>query len=125
MQGARGPVQAVFCENWVVYHYWSVLNHRWEMTVLELYNTAHEDVQIQDLLFGGSRNETLSSSQPVPIEVTRGLDRGCALSSAQGICGFRSVQRRNSWTRKRRKHPLATCAHLPIAVRPAVTQGFR
>ena len=91
VQGARGPVHAVFCENWVVYHYWSVLNHRWEMTVLELYNTAHEDVQIQDLLFGGSRNETLSSSQPVPIEVRPGLDRVCVWLGAQGFCGLRTV----------------------------------
>ena len=92
MQGARGPVHAVFCENWVVYHYWSVLNHRWEMTVLELYNTAHEDVQIQDLLGGGSRNETLSSSQPVPIEVSKGLGQRLCAVRRQKICGLRTVQ---------------------------------
>ena len=26
MQGARGPVHAVLCENWAVYHYWSTAN---------------------------------------------------------------------------------------------------
>jgi hypothetical protein len=70
LKGARGPVHAVYCENWVVYHYFSVLNHRWEITVLELYDTALDNLQMQDLMFG-SVNMTLSSFETSKIEVLK------------------------------------------------------
>ena len=35
---AKGPVRAVFCENWVVYQYWSTRTGRTQVSVLELYD---------------------------------------------------------------------------------------
>ena len=68
LQGCRGPVHAQFVENWVTYHYWDVSNHRWEMSVLEMYNKAQGNVTITDMILGRS-NGTTSSFQPVPLEV--------------------------------------------------------
>ncbi|KAL3141461.1 hypothetical protein ABBQ32_005026 [Trebouxia sp. C0010 RCD-2024] len=69
-KGCRGPVHAQFVENWVAYHYFDVTNHRWEMSVLELYNKAQGNVTITDMVLGRTNN-TISSYQPVPIEVLR------------------------------------------------------
>ncbi|XP_057522936.1 uncharacterized protein LOC130802853 [Amaranthus tricolor] len=41
--GAQGPVRAVFSENWVVYHYFNLRAHRYEMTVIELYDQSRAD----------------------------------------------------------------------------------
>lgn len=68
LQGCRGPVHAQFVENWVAYHYFDVSNHRWEMSVLELYNKAQGNVTITDLVLGKTSN-TMSSFQPAPVEV--------------------------------------------------------
>lgn len=69
-KGCRGPVHAQFVENWVAYHYFDVTNHRWEMSVLELYNKAQGNVTISDMVFGKIRN-SMSSYEPVPAEVLR------------------------------------------------------
>ncbi|KAA6420005.1 MAG: ER membrane complex subunit 1-like [Trebouxia sp. A1-2] len=69
-QGCRGPVHAQFVENWVAYHYFDVTNHRWEMSVLELYNKAQGNVTISDMVFGKTSN-SMSSYEPVPVEVLR------------------------------------------------------
>ena len=69
LQGCRGPVHAQFVENWVTYHYWDVSNHRWEMSVLEMYNKAQGNVTITDMVLGRS-NGTTSSFHPVPLEVS-------------------------------------------------------
>ena len=61
-------MHAQFVENWVTYHYWDVSNHRWEMSVLEMYNKAQGNVTITDMILGRS-NGTTSSFQPVPLEV--------------------------------------------------------
>ena len=74
LQGCRGPVHAQFVENWVAYHYFDVTNHRWEMSILELYNKAQGNVTITDMVLGKTNN-TISSYQPVPVEV------GCKLWS--------------------------------------------
>ena len=68
LQGCRGPVHAQFVENWVAYHYFDVTNHRWEMSVLELYNKAQGNVTISDMVFGKISN-SMSSYEPVPAEV--------------------------------------------------------
>ena len=68
LQGCRGPVHAQFVENWVAYHYSDVTNHRWEMSVLELYNKAQGNVTISDMVFGKISN-SMSSCEPVPAEV--------------------------------------------------------
>jgi len=36
-QNTNGPVHLALCENWVVYHYWNSEAHRYEMSVVELY----------------------------------------------------------------------------------------
>ncbi|KAL0052366.1 hypothetical protein WJX82_000955 [Trebouxia sp. C0006] len=69
-KGCRGPVHAQFVENWVAYHYFDVTNHRWEMSVLELYNKAQGNVTISDMVFGKTSN-SMSSYEPVPVEVLR------------------------------------------------------
>ncbi|XVF35461.1 hypothetical protein REPUB_Repub18cG0148000 [Reevesia pubescens] len=38
--GSQGPVRAVFCENWVVYHYFNLRAHRYEMSVIEIYDQS-------------------------------------------------------------------------------------
>lgn len=68
VQGCRGPVHAQFVENWVAYHYWDVSNHRWEMSVLEMYNKAQGNVTITDMVLGRT-NGTASSYEAVLIEV--------------------------------------------------------
>ena len=72
IQGCRGPVHAQFVENWVAYHYFDVSNHRWEMSVLELYNKAQGNVTITDMVLGKTNN-TMSSYDPMPVEVGRSL----------------------------------------------------
>lgn len=68
VQGARGPVQATLCENWAVYHFWSLSHHRFEMAVIELYDASPRDLSITSVLFGAS-NDSTSSFIPPPIEV--------------------------------------------------------
>ena len=52
----------------MAYHYFDVSNHRWEMSVLELYNKAQGNVTITDMVLGKTSN-TMSSYQPAPLEV--------------------------------------------------------
>ncbi|KAL0905820.1 hypothetical protein M5K25_024258 [Dendrobium thyrsiflorum] len=42
-QGAQGPVNAVVSENWVVYHYFNLRAHRYEMSVIEIYDQSRAD----------------------------------------------------------------------------------
>lgn len=78
LQGCRGPVHAQFVENWVAYHYFDVSNHRWEMSVLELYNKAQGNVTITDMVLGKTSN-TMSSYKPAPLEV---VTCSCALPNS-------------------------------------------
>ncbi|KAK8553525.1 hypothetical protein V6N13_062327 [Hibiscus sabdariffa] len=41
--GAQGPVHAIFSENWVVYHYFNLRAHRYEMSVIEIYDQSRAD----------------------------------------------------------------------------------
>ncbi|KAG5244266.1 ER membrane protein complex [Salix suchowensis] len=41
--GSQGPVHAVFSENWIVYHYFNLRAHRYEMTVIEIYDQSRAD----------------------------------------------------------------------------------
>ncbi|KAL3642641.1 hypothetical protein CASFOL_013456 [Castilleja foliolosa] len=51
--GSQGPVQAVVSENWVVYHYFNLRAHRYEMSVIEIYDQARaENKDILKLVFG-------------------------------------------------------------------------
>nr|GMD26961.1 ER membrane protein complex subunit 1-like [Ipomoea batatas] len=42
-QGSQGPVHAVLGENWVVYHYFNLRAHRYEMSVIEIYDQSRAD----------------------------------------------------------------------------------
>ncbi|RAL52421.1 hypothetical protein DM860_007278 [Cuscuta australis] len=42
-QGSLGPVNAVLSENWVVYHYFNLRAHRYEMSVIEIYDQSRAD----------------------------------------------------------------------------------
>lgn len=67
-------MHAQFVENWVAYHYFDVSNHRWEMSILELYNKAQGNVTITDMVLGKTSN-TMSSYQFAPLEVGHSLGR--------------------------------------------------
>ncbi|XP_078431857.1 uncharacterized protein LOC144703543 [Wolffia australiana] len=40
---AQGPVHAVLSENWVVYHYFNLRAHKFEMSVIEVYDQSRKD----------------------------------------------------------------------------------
>ena len=67
MQGANGPVHAVMAENWVVYTYWSRVAHRFQSSVVELYDDSPRSLSAAQLVFG-STNSTVSSYRPVELE---------------------------------------------------------
>ncbi len=56
-------MHAVLAENWVVYTYWSAASHRFEASVLELYDDSPRSLGPVQLVFGAN-NATLSSYQP-------------------------------------------------------------
>lgn len=56
--GCQGPVRAVFSENWVVYHYFSLRAHRYEMSVIELYDLSRADNKDVWKLILGKHNLT-------------------------------------------------------------------
>ncbi|KAK8936199.1 hypothetical protein KSP39_PZI013538 [Platanthera zijinensis] len=58
-QGAQGPVNAVVSENWVVYHYFNLRAHRYEMSVIEIYDQSRAgNKDIMKLVLG---NHNLTS----------------------------------------------------------------
>ncbi|XP_023538600.1 ER membrane protein complex subunit 1 isoform X1 [Cucurbita pepo subsp. pepo] len=72
--GSTGPVHAVFSENWVVYHYFNLKAHRYEMSVVEIYDQSRADnIDVWKLIIGKhnltspissySRPEILAKSQ--------------------------------------------------------------
>ncbi|KAL9226825.1 hypothetical protein vseg_002594 [Gypsophila vaccaria] len=56
--GAQGPVRAVFSENWVVYHYFNLRAHRYEMSVIEIYDESRADNKDVLKLIVGKHNLT-------------------------------------------------------------------
>ncbi|KAG8363859.1 hypothetical protein BUALT_Bualt19G0066400 [Buddleja alternifolia] len=56
--GSQGPVHAVFSENWVVYHYFNLRAHRYEMSVIEIYDQAGADNKDMLKLVFGTHNLT-------------------------------------------------------------------
>ena len=81
MQGANGPVQAVLVENWVVYKYLKKKAHRFQTTVVELYDDSPHDLTAAQLVFG-SQNSTMSSYRPVDLEVPAHRMLPCNMTSA-------------------------------------------
>lgn len=70
-QGMQGPVHAVFNENWVVYHYFNLRAHRYEMSVIEIYDRSRADTKNVLELMLGRHNLTspISSYSHVDVEV--------------------------------------------------------
>ncbi|XP_030543021.1 ER membrane protein complex subunit 1 [Rhodamnia argentea] len=57
-QGSQAPVRAVFSENWVVYHYFNLRAHRYEMSVVEIYDQSRADNKDVLKLVVGKHNLT-------------------------------------------------------------------
>ncbi|CAI9766346.1 unnamed protein product [Fraxinus pennsylvanica] len=92
--GSQGPVRAVFSENWVVYHYFNLKAHRYEMSVIEIYDQSRlENKDILKLLLGKhnlsspitaySRPEVITKSQSYFF--THSLKTLAVTSTAKGI----------------------------------------
>ncbi|XP_031501489.1 uncharacterized protein LOC116265081 [Nymphaea colorata] len=68
--GAQGPVNAVFSENWVVYHYFNLRAHRYEISVMEIYDESRADNKDVLRLMFGKHNLTVPISSYSRPEVT-------------------------------------------------------
>ncbi|KAK1550630.1 hypothetical protein Q3G72_022239 [Acer saccharum] len=70
--GAQGPVHAVFSENWVVYHYFNLRAHRYEMSVIEIYDQSRaENKDVLKLILGKHNLTAPVSSYSRPEVVTK------------------------------------------------------
>ncbi|KAJ4835803.1 hypothetical protein Tsubulata_045038 [Turnera subulata] len=70
--GSQGPVHAVLSENWVVYHYFSLRAHRYEMSVTEIYDQSRADNKdVWKLILGKHNLTTPISSYSRPEVTTR------------------------------------------------------
>ncbi|KAJ7965963.1 ER membrane protein complex subunit 1 [Quillaja saponaria] len=92
--GSQGPVHAVFSENWVVYHYFNLRAHRYEMSVIEIYDQSRADNKdVWKLVLGKhnltspissySRPEVISKSQSYFF--THSVKTIAVTSTAKGI----------------------------------------
>lgn len=70
--GSQGPVHAVLSENWVVYHYFNLRAHRYEMSVIEIYDQSRADNKdVLKLVFGKHNLTSPISSYSRPDVVTK------------------------------------------------------
>lgn len=67
----HGPVHAVFSENWVVYHFFNLRAHRFEISVLEIYDKNRVDNKnvLQVMLGRHNASAPVSSYSHVDLEV--------------------------------------------------------
>uniref|UniRef100_A0A0D6QZZ8 ER membrane protein complex subunit 1 n=1 Tax=Araucaria cunninghamii TaxID=56994 RepID=A0A0D6QZZ8_ARACU len=70
-QGVQGPVHAVFSENWVIYHYFNLKAHRYEISVIEIYDQSRANTKnVIELMLGQHNLSTpISSYSYVDVEV--------------------------------------------------------
>ncbi|GFS44909.1 catalytics [Actinidia rufa] len=69
--GARGPVHAILSENWVVYHYFNLKAHRYEMSVIEICDQSRADNKdIWKLVLGKHNLTSPISSYSRPEVIT-------------------------------------------------------
>ncbi|RZC50279.1 hypothetical protein C5167_018705 [Papaver somniferum] len=91
---AQAPVHAVFSENWVIYHYFNLRAHRYEMSVIEIYDQSRaENKDIWKLILGKhdlsspissySRPEVMVKSQSYYF--THSVKTMAVSSTAKGI----------------------------------------
>ncbi|KAI8547334.1 hypothetical protein RHMOL_Rhmol07G0187200 [Rhododendron molle] len=70
--GAQGPVHVVFSENWVVYHYFNLKAHRYEMSVIEIYDQSRADNKdVWKLVLGKHNLTSPISSYSRPEVITK------------------------------------------------------
>lgn len=70
--GAQGPVHAVISENWVVYHYFNLKAHRYEMSVIEIYDQSRADNKdVWKLVLGKHNLTSPVSSYSRPEIITK------------------------------------------------------
>ncbi|KAK1439459.1 hypothetical protein QVD17_05277 [Tagetes erecta] len=70
--GSQGPVHAVLSENWVVYHYFNLRAHRYEMSVIEIYDQSRaENKDVLKLIVGKHNLTTPVSSYSRPEVTTK------------------------------------------------------
>ncbi|KAL6980107.1 hypothetical protein U1Q18_021757 [Sarracenia purpurea var. burkii] len=70
--GCQGPVHAVFSENWVVYHYFNLKAHRYEMSVIEIYDQSRADNKdVWKLVLGKHNLTSPISSYSRPEVITK------------------------------------------------------
>ncbi|KAK4348448.1 hypothetical protein RND71_031203 [Anisodus tanguticus] len=92
--GCQGPVHAVFSENWIVYHYFNLRAHRYEMSVVEIYDQSRADNKdVLKLVLGKhnlsapvssySRPEVMTKSQSYFF--THSVKTVAVTSTAKGI----------------------------------------
>ncbi|PON37264.1 ER membrane protein complex subunit [Parasponia andersonii] len=92
--GSQGPVHAVFSENWVIYHYFNLRAHRYEMSVIEIYDesrAANKDVwklvlgkhNLTSPISSYSRTEVVTKSQSYFF--THSVKAISVTSTAKGI----------------------------------------
>ncbi|RWR73453.1 ER membrane protein complex subunit 1 [Cinnamomum micranthum f. kanehirae] len=55
---SQAPVHAVFSENWVIYHYFNLRAHRYQMSVIEIYDESRADNKDVLKLIVGKHNLT-------------------------------------------------------------------
>ncbi|XP_010541259.1 PREDICTED: ER membrane protein complex subunit 1 [Tarenaya hassleriana] len=71
-QGCQGPVHAVFSENWVVYHYFNLRAHKYEVTVVEIYDQSRaENKNVWKLVLGKHNLTAPISSYSRPEVITK------------------------------------------------------
>ncbi|KAK9073159.1 hypothetical protein SSX86_007483 [Deinandra increscens subsp. villosa] len=68
--GSQGPVHAVLSENWVVYHYFNLRAHRYEISVIEIYDQSRAENKDVFKLIVGKHNLTTPVSSYSRPEVT-------------------------------------------------------
>ncbi|CAI0441349.1 unnamed protein product [Linum tenue] len=70
--GAQGPVEAVVSENWVIYHYFNLRAHKYEMSVIEIYDQSRADNKdVWKLILGKHNLTSPVSSYSRPEIMTR------------------------------------------------------
>jgi outer membrane protein assembly factor BamB len=80
IRGGSMPVQMVACDNWVLMHYWQQKKTRFELTVVELFESK-QDTGAWNLLFGSKQGQNHTTSAhhldpPVPLQQTYILPAG-------------------------------------------------
>jgi hypothetical protein len=79
IHGGAGPVHMAVCDNWVLAHYWNKKNTRFELTVVEFFESKADEGPWK-ILFGGSQSHQTTSAHhletPVGLQQTYIFNEG-------------------------------------------------